>query len=142
MEKYYITNKELKNAIKEAGYEHYADVWKLLDIILHKRGYTLDRIKNEIIAMGINDRKKIIEVLNYKLQENINGFLTLDGLKRYIGEWHVSEMIKGNIRDPNVERKIILYNKLLTILEKYKKEKEKEEKMLMEFTDFYDEELL
>lgn len=129
MERYYITNKELKKAIREIGYEYYGDIWKLFEIIIAQKGYTLERIKNEILASGIRTRKDFTIALNSKLQELIDGFLTLYGLKRYIGDWHINEMFKGNLRDPNIQRKIFLYNRLLTTLEKYK-----EEEMLLDFT--------
>ena len=134
METYNVTYKDLKNIITKTGYENHKDIWDLFDIIISKRGYSLDYIKNELFAIGIRNRAKFIRALSIKLTQIIDNFLTLNGLTTYIGEWRANELSKGNLRDPNVERKIKLYNSLLTNLEKYK-----EEEMLMNFTDFYDE---
>ena len=136
METYNITYKDLKKAITKVGYENHNDIWYLFDIIISQRGYSLDYIKDQLIAGGIRNRTKFIKLLSIKLKQIIDDFLTLHGLTRYIGEWHVKESIKGNLRDPNVMREIKLYNNILTTL---KKDKEEEEKMLLEFTEFYDE---
>jgi hypothetical protein len=136
MESYNITYKDLKNAINKTGYENHNDIWYLFDIIISQRGYSLDYIKEQLLSAGIRDKKKFIILLGIKLKQIMDDFLTLHGLTRYIGDWHVNESIKGNLRDPDVMRKIKLYNNILTTL---KKDKEEEKKMLMEFTDFYDE---
>jgi len=138
METYNITYKDLKNAINKTGYENHSDIWYLFDIIISQRGYSLEYIKDQLITNNIRNRKKFIISLNIKLSQIIDGFLILHGLTRYIGDWHVKESIKGNLRDPSVMRKIKLYNNILTTL---KKDKEEEKKMLLEFTDFYDDEL-
>ena len=138
METYNITYKDLKNAINKVGYENHNDIWYLFDIIISRRGYSLDYIKDQLIAGGIIDKKKFIILLGIKLKQIIDDFLTLHGLSRYIGEWHVKESIKGNLRDPNVMRKIKLYNNILTTLKK------EQEEMLLEFTkelDFVDDDL-
>ena len=134
METYNVSYKDLKSIITETGYENHKDIWDLFDIIISKRDYSLDYIKNELFANGIRNRVKFIRALSIKLTQIIDNFLTLNALTAYIGEWHVSELFKGNLRDPTVERKIKLYNNLLTNLKKYK-----EEEMLMNFTDFYDD---
>lgn len=60
METYNITYKDLKNAINKVGYENHNDIWYLFDIIISRRGYSLDYIKDQLIAGGIRDKKKLL----------------------------------------------------------------------------------
>jgi hypothetical protein len=134
MESYNISLKDLKKAILRTGYENHKDIWDLFNIIISKKGYNINDIKNSLLSMGFRDRRQFIRLLSLKLKQIIEEFLTLDSLTRYIGEWHVNEIIKGNIKNPVVERKIRLYNRLLTYLKNYK-----EEQMLLEFTKDYED---
>jgi hypothetical protein len=135
METYNITLKDLKNAINKIGYTNHKDVWDLLDIILKQKRNSLENLKHEFIAIGGRTRSQLNRFLNVKLKQTIDGFLTLHGLKSYVGEWHIGELFKGNIKNPDVERKIKFYNDIFTELEKEKKEY----KMLMDFTEDYED---
>ena len=71
METYNITYKDLKKAITKVGYDNHSDIWYLFDIIISRRGYSLDYIKDRLIAGGIIDKKKIIILLGIKLKQII-----------------------------------------------------------------------